>query len=139
MSKGIGGYGIFMEYLGKSREIYGYEKDTTNNRMELMACIVALKTIKTYKISIIIYSDSQYVVSGCTKWIVQWMNNDWKTAKKDDVLNQDLWKELVELCFKFQVEFIHVKGHSGNVGNERADKLANKAMDEFLSNSGDAK
>ena len=128
MNPGPGGYGIVC-VRGKIRKEYsgGFRK-TTNNRMELMACIVALKTVRT-KHSITIYSDSKYVVDGIGKgWAKKWQANDWKRAGQEKAENVDLWSELLKLCDKHTVDFEWVKGHAGNPENERCDKLAMAAM-----------
>ncbi len=128
MNPGPGGYGIVC-VKGKIRKEYsgGFRK-TTNNRMELMACIVALKTVRA-KYAITIYSDSKYVVDGISKgWAEKWQANDWKRAGQEIAENVDLWSELLKLCDKHTVNFKWVKGHAGNPENERCDKLAMAAM-----------
>ena len=125
---GPGGYGI-VSVRGKIRKEYsgGFRK-TTNNRMELMACIVALQTLRA-KYSITIYSDSKYVVDGISKgWAEKWQANDWKRAGQVKAENVDLWAELLKLCNKHKVDFEWVKGHAGNPENERCDTLAMEAM-----------
>jgi ribonuclease HI len=120
---GIGGWGVFLSFQGKEKKIYGSEKETTNNRMELTAAIKALECIKK-DIPIIIYTDSKYVLEGITKWIFGWKKKNWKKVK-----NIDLWQQLDILNQKFNVDWQWVKGHSGNAGNDIADALANQAMD----------
>ena len=108
---------------------------TTNNRMELMACIVGLSALKKPS-SVVLYSDSQYAVNGITKgWAEGWQSNGWMKKNKEPAINPDLWKQLLELCGKHDVRFCWVKGHDGNEGNERCDELATKAAqgDELLS------
>ncbi len=113
------------------KELRGAEVHTTNNRMELLAAIEALKALK--KVSqVSLTTDSQYVRQGITLWVKNWRKNNWKTSKKDDVKNADLWVLLDELSQKHQVEWFWVKGHSGHAENERADMLANLAIDELL-------
>ena len=132
MSKKVGGYGIVMEYDGIIKEFYGYEINSTSQRMELLACIVSLLKLKRTDIPVTVVSDSQYLVMGVNEWVVGWIENGWENKKGETILNQDLWRQLIELCFKFHVKFVHVKGHTGNVGNECADELANVAMNEYL-------
>ena len=125
---GPGGYGVVC-VRGKNRKEYsgGFRK-TTNNRMELMACIVALRSLKS-KRSVTVYSDSKYVVDGFNKgWAERWKENNWMRTKTDKAENVDLWSELLELSDQHKVTFKWVKGHAGNPENERCDKLALKAM-----------
>lgn len=126
---GPGGWGaailIFQNRGGRTvQEIGGAEKHTTNNRMELTAVIESLKKISENS-EVTIKTDSQYVINGITKWVYGWQKNGWKTAQKEDVLNKDLWQELMKLSGNSEVSFEHVKGHSGNAMNERADIIAN--------------
>ncbi len=124
-----GGWGAILLSKNKKKEIYGGEKNTTNNRMELKACINGLKEIKKKDSRIRLYSDSAYIVNCMNrKWYVKWEVNGWKNSKKEPVENKDLWIELLALVRELQVEFIKVKGHSGNKYNEKADELANKGM-----------
>ena len=127
---GIGGWGVLIKYSDISNELKGFQSETTNNRMELIAVIEGLKTIKEGA-NIELITDSKYVKNGIKQWIVNWKNNGWKTASKKPVKNIDLWKELDELVQNFSIEWKWVKGHSGNLGNERADQLANEAIIEF--------
>tara|TARA_B100001750_G_C15088867_1_gene389667 strand:+ start:44 stop:499 length:456 start_codon:yes stop_codon:yes gene_type:complete len=127
---GIGGWGVLIKYSDISNELKGFQSETTNNRMELIAVIEGLKTIKEGA-NIELITDSKYVKNGIKQWIVNWKNNGWKTASKKPVKNIDLWKELDELVQSFSIEWKWVKGHSGNLGNERADQLANEAIIEF--------
>ena len=122
---GIGGWGVFLSYQGVEKKIYGSEKQSTNNKMELTAAIKALESIKK-DIPIVIYTDSKYVLEGITKWIIGWKKRNWKKVK-----NIELWQQLDELNQRFEVDWQWVKGHSGNVGNDIADALANKAMDDL--------
>lgn len=126
---GPGGWGAILMYKGIEKELYGYEPETTNNRMELMAVIEALKAINK-PIPITLYTDSQYVIHGITKWMVQWKKNSWKTASKSPVKNSDLWQHLDQIVKGLTINWVWVKGHQGNVGNERADALARKAIEE---------
>ena len=125
---GPGGYGIVMLYKGQRKELSQGYRLTTNNRMELMAVIKALEALKNDKIDITIYSDSKYVVESIEKgWIWNWEKKNFK--KK---LNSDLWKKFIPLHKKFKIKFKWVKGHSGDVENERCDELANKAQEKEL-------
>jgi|TARA_B100000530_G_scaffold327211_1_gene266757 ribonuclease HI len=125
---GPGGYGIVMLYKGQRKELSQGYRLTTNNRMELMAVIKALEALKNDKIDITIYSDSKYVVESIEKgWIWNWEKKNFK--KK---LNSDLWKIFIPLHKKFKIKFKWVKGHSGDVENERCDELANKAQEKEL-------
>lgn len=126
---GKGGWGVVITSGDKViSELGGYEKDTTNNRMELMAVIETLKYIikKHGKDSVIIHADSTYVLGGVTTWIHNWEKNGWKTANKKPVLNKDLWQELIALVreFKGTLSWQKVKGHDGHIYNERADVIA---------------
>lgn len=126
---GPGGWGVvFIENEKIIKEFGGYDKDTTNNRMELRAAIEALKyMIKNHKKdSVTIFADSNYVLSGITLWIHNWEKNGWRTANKKSVLNQDLWKELISLIrdYDSKINWGKVKGHSGHVHNDRADEIA---------------
>ena len=127
---GIGGWGVLIKYSDISNELKGFQSKTTNNRMELIAVIEGLKNIPEVT-DIELITDSQYVKNGINQWIVNWKNNGWKTAAKKPVKNIDLWKELDQLVQNYNIEWKWVKGHSGNLGNERADQLANEAILEF--------
>ncbi len=121
---GVGGWACVLIYNGIRKTISGGEKETTNNRMELMAVIRGLETLKQ-ECMVDIYSDSAYVVNAIEKgWIENWQKNGWKTAKKDDVLNKDLWQKLLELTKKHPSTFIKVKGHADNELNNLCDKMA---------------
>ena len=125
---GDGGWAAIINNDGKILKISGSEKNTTNNKMELMAPINALKKInKNQKVKI--YTDSKYVKLGITEWIHKWMKNNWKTSKKEDVKNKILWIELYELTQSYKIEWIWVKAHSGNSLNEEVDLLAKKATE----------
>jgi ribonuclease HI len=121
-----GGWGVFVDRGSESFEFSGWEKDTTNNRMEILAVIKALELI-TVQVPLEIYTDSQYVKNGITQWINGWKKNGWKTASKTDVKNKDLWVRLDALVAKRHVTWHWVKGHAGHPGNERADQLATAA------------
>ena len=123
---GSGGWAAIINENNKKKIIIGNEKNTTNNRMELLAPINALKGIKSGP-KIKIYTDSQYVKNGITEWINKWLNNDWKTSKKEDVKNKDLWIELYNLTKFLDIQWIWVKAHDGNPLNEEVDLLAKRA------------
>ncbi len=128
---GPGGWGALLRFGSKEKEINGYAPSTTNNIMELTAVIEALKQIKKpYEIDIT--TDSIYVKNGITVWIHNWKTNGWKTAAKKSVKNKELWLELDELIQMHQINWIWVKGHSGHPENEKADELANIAIDNFV-------
>lgn len=129
----IGGYGILMEYGDGKREIYVGERNTTNNIQEMKGVIEALKSVKTTNIPIRLYSDSAYVVNGINKWVHTWKSNNW-TRKTGEIKNLELWKEMHDLVLMQEdIKITKVKGHSDNEGNNRADELANMAMDMFSS------
>ncbi|MCL4117805.1 UNVERIFIED_CONTAM: hypothetical protein GTU68_037354 [Idotea baltica] len=128
---GIGGWGAVLSFGDVSKEIYGAEEETTNNRMEIMAAIATLRALKKAH-PIKIYTDSKYLQNGINQWLKGWKANGWKTAAKKPVKNQDLWQELDELVQKHDVTWAWVKGHSGNAGNDKADELANKAIIELM-------
>ena len=128
---GPGGWGALLIYQKSEKELYGFSPETTNNIMELSAVIEALKSIKR-KCPIIITTDSNYVKNGIKEWNHSWKKNHWKTANKKPVKNKELWIELDSLCKLYDIKWEWVKGHSGHPGNERADSLANKAIDENL-------
>ncbi|MEW6620607.1 MAG: ribonuclease HI [bacterium] len=123
---GPGGYGVILLHKGRRKELSGGYRLTTNNRMELRACIVGLKALK-FKCSVVIWTDSKYVIHGITKgWARRWRANNWMRGPENKAENPDLWAELLELCEKHDVKFRWVKGHDGNPQNERCDQLANK-------------
>ncbi|MDI6765629.1 MAG: ribonuclease HI [Bacteroidota bacterium] len=125
-----GGWGAVLKFENITKEIYGCEKNTTNQRMEITACIKALEAIKKEGFKIDLYSDSAYLVNCINeRWFESWLKNGWKNAKKKPVENQDLWMRLLELLKKYDVTFHKVVGHSGNKLNERADKLAQRGID----------
>jgi ribonuclease HI len=127
---GPGGWGAILRCGEREKELYGGERETTNNRMELMAAIVALETLKR-PCEIVLTTDSQYVRKGITEWLQQWKRRGWKTADKKPVKNQDLWMRLEEATHRHTIRWQWIKGHSGHVENERADGLANRAIDEM--------
>lgn len=121
---GVGGWGAILRYKGVEKELSGGEEMTTNNRMELMAVIQALGLLKE-PCNISLYTDSKYVMTGITEWMVNWKKNGWRTAnKKSAVKNVDLWQELDEAVKGHEIRWIWVKGHSGHPENERVDELA---------------
>ncbi|MEW5756063.1 MAG: ribonuclease HI [Pseudomonadota bacterium] len=128
---GPGGWGVLLRYKAKEKELYGAEAHTTNNRMELMAAIMALESLKR-PCRVELTTDSQYVKNGITTWIKDWKRRGWKTANKDPVKNVDLWQRLDEAVGRHQVTWHWVRGHNEHPENERADALANKAIDEML-------
>lgn len=130
---GPGGWGVVLRYKGANKELFGGEPLTTNNRMELMAAIQALETL-TRSCPIKIHTDSKYVLQGITEWLPNWKKRGWLTASKKPVKNEDLWRRLDAAMQRHRVEWIWVKGHSGNHGNEIADRLANQGIDS-LSNA----
>ena len=127
---GPGGWGVFMRAGTHEKELWGGERDTTNNRMELTAVIRALEALKR-PVPVKLYTDSKYVQQGISAWIHNWKRNGWRTADKKPVKNADLWQELDVLARQFQVEWTWVKGHAGNPGNERADELANRGIEDL--------
>lgn len=128
---GPGGWGAWLAYGGREKELFGGEALTTNNRMELTAVIRALEALNR-PCSVRIYTDSVYVQKGITEWIHSWKAKGWRTSDKKPVKNDDLWKELDALSLQHQIEWVWVKGHAGNSGNERADMLANKGVEQYV-------
>ncbi|OON91601.1 MAG: ribonuclease H, partial [Epulopiscium sp. Nele67-Bin002] len=119
-------------YKGVVKELSGGDVNTTNNKMELKAVIRALEVLTKYDIPVRIHVDSSYVLNGITSWINGWRRNGWKDSKKQPIKNQELWQQLYSLKTKFKdIEFIKVKGHSTNEGNNRADELCNLEMDKM--------
>ncbi|QDL56790.1 ribonuclease HI [Rhodoferax aquaticus] len=129
---GPGGWGVLMQSSdGSKKEIFGGEKETTNNRMEMMAVIQALTALKR-PCTVVLHLDSQYVLKGITEWLAGWKAKGWKTASKQDVKNVDLWKRLDLLVTQagHVIDWRWVKGHAGDPGNERADALANSGVEQ---------
>lgn len=120
---GPGGWAALLRYRGKERELAGGEPLTTNNRMELMAAIVALETLSE-ACSIVLHTDSQYVRQGITEWMPAWLRRNWKTAGGAPVKNRDLWERLHTACVRHRIDWRWVKGHSGDPDNDRVDELA---------------
>ena len=125
---GNGGWAAIININDEIKKISGSVKDTTNNKMELMAPIKALQEIKE-KQPIEIYTDSQYVRLGITDWVHKWMKNNWQTSKKEPVKNKELWIQLYELTNSFDIKWIWVKAHAGNLLNEEVDLLAKQAAE----------
>ena len=130
---GPGGWGALLRYGDVEKEINGYQESTTNNIMELTAVIESLKLLKKTSV-IIITTDPTYVKNGITNWIHNWKKNGWKTAAKKNVKNKILWQELDKLIKEHKITWCWVKGHSGHLENDRADELANIAIEDALLN-----
>ena len=126
---GPGGWGVVLRWKDKEKELYGGDPQTTNNRMELMAAIQALEALRRpAKVSL--HTDSRYLLDGITKWIAGWQQNGWLTAAGKPVKNADLWRRLTEAMSRHEVTWVWVKGHAGDAGNERADALARRGIEE---------
>ena len=132
---GPGGWGAVLRYGSTEKTLSGGETDTTNNRMELMAAIMALEAL-TQPCQVVLTTDSRYVMDGITQWMANWKKRGWKTASKQPVKNADLWRRLDAACSKHTIEWQWVKGHSGHPENEKADALANRGIDELLQKKG---
>ena len=126
---GAGGWGALLAWNGKTRELCGGEALTTNNRMEMTAVICALEALKR-KSRVRLHTDSKYVQQGISDWIHSWKKRGWRTADRKPVKNEDLWRRLDELAGEHEIEWLWVRGHDGNPGNERADELANLGVAE---------
>ncbi len=124
---GPGGWGSLLLFNGNRREMSGGERDTTNNRMEMLAVIHALEALKR-RCRVVIHTDSVYVMKGLTEWLPQWKKRGWRTAGRKPVKNVELWQRLEQAVAAHDVEWRWVKGHSGDPGNERADELARLAI-----------
>ncbi len=127
---GPGGWGAILRSQGREKEIYGGAAETTNNRMELMAVIEALKAL-TRPVQARVHTDSQYVQKGISEWIHAWKKRNWLTAGKQPVKNADLWRILDHEAARHRVEWLWVRGHAGHVENERADALARRGIDSL--------
>ncbi|WP_439638953.1 ribonuclease HI [Nevskia sp.] len=125
---GPGGWGVFLQYGEHRKEFSGGEAPTTNNRMELMAAISALESLRE-PCEVTLHTDSKYVLQGLTEWLPGWKKRGWKTADKKPVKNQDLWERLDAAAARHQVDWQWVKGHAGDPGNENADRLANQGLE----------
>ncbi len=131
---GPGGYGVVLRFGEYEKELSGGEKETTNNRMELMAAIAGLEALKE-RCSVTLYSDSKYLVDAINcGWAVRWRENGWMRTKKEQALNSDLWERLLMLIERHQVNLVWVKGHAGHPENERCDKLAVLETEKHRSN-----
>ena len=130
---GPGGWGVLLRYKDKAKQLCGGEAYTTNNRMELLAAIIALETL-TRPCQVRLTTDSQYVKQGITQWITQWKQRGWKRANKEPVKNEDLWQRLDTVTQQHQVEWRWIKGHNGHPDNEIADQLANQGIELILQN-----
>lgn len=129
---GPGGWGAILRYNGVEKEMSGSEKETTNNRMELSAVIEALSALKE-ACEVTVYTDSKYVCDAIVKrWVYSWQANGWRKADKKPALNVDLWKKLLDLLSKHEVEFVWLKGHAGHPENERCDKMAVGEYSKYL-------
>ena len=131
---GPGGWGALLRYGNHEKRLFGGELNTTNNRMELMAAIQALKALR-HKCQVDLTTDSVYVKNGINQWLEGWKAKGWKTANKKPVKNQDLWQELDKQVARHDVTWHWVKGHSGHIENEIADELANQGVEQVLSAS----
>lgn len=128
---GPGGWGAILRLNGTEKELYGGETLTTNNRMEMLAAINALAALKR-PCRVRLTTDSKYVLQGITEWLAGWKRKQWKNSARQPVKNQDLWMELDRLATPHQIDWQWVRGHTGHPENERADRLANRAIDELL-------
>ncbi len=126
---GIGGWGAWMRFGDHEKELFGGAAHTTNNIMELTAVIEGLKALKE-PCAVTLHVDSQYVMNGISKWIAGWKRNGWRTSDKKPVKNQGLWQELDAQVARHQITWVWVKGHAGDPGNERADALANRGVED---------
>lgn len=127
---GPGGWGALLRCDGREKALYGGEPATTNNRMELMAAIVALEGLKR-PCRVVLTTDSEYVRKGITEWLANWKRRNWRTSARKPVKNEDLWRRLDDATRRHEIEWRWVKGHSGHPENERADQLANRGIDEL--------
>lgn len=131
---GPGGWGALLRYKGREKLLSGGEAHTTNNRMEMMAAIQALESLRR-PCKVRVTTDSQYLHKGITEWLARWKRSGWKTADKKPVKNADLWQRLDQALAGHKVEWHWVRGHSGHPENERADQLATQAIDKGASNN----
>ncbi len=126
---GPGGWGVVMYHGKRQKEMFGGEKSTTNNRMEMMAAIKALEAIKPgFSGPVVLFTDSTYVLKGITEWIHGWKKRGWKKSDKKPVVNKELWQRLDELNSQRDIQWKWVKGHAGDIGNEKADELARRGI-----------
>lgn len=130
---GVGGWGALLQYGEREKSLYGAEPQTTNNRMELRAAIEALSALNAgAACRVEVYTDSRYVQDGVQRWLADWKLKNWRTSKRKPVKNRDLWERLDALIGRHDITWHWVKAHAGHPGNERADQLANRAIDEAL-------
>ncbi len=127
---GPGGWGALLVHRGRRKTLYGGEAETTNNRMELTAAIEALNALRGSR-KVLLHTDSRYVMDGIQKWLPNWKRRGWKTAARKPVKNQDLWQALDEAIARHDIDWCWVRGHTGVAGNEEADALANRGIDEL--------
>ena len=128
----VGGWGAYLVWGERTKELWGGERNTTNNKMELTGCIEGLRAVKNTTVPVDVYLDSTYVLKGITEWVFGWMRKGWVNSKKEPVANKELWLELLAEKDRFSdITFLKVKGHADNEGNIMADALANRAMDEL--------
>jgi ribonuclease HI len=132
---GPGGWGVILRAGGSEKELLGYKKKTTNNEMELTAALMGLKALNK-SCEVILVTDSDYLVKGITEWIKGWKKNNWRTAAKKPVKNRELWEAIDKEAAGHKVRWVWVRGHNGHPENERADALANLAIDENLTQVG---
>ncbi len=132
---GPGGWGVLLRYRGVEKELSGNEPDTTNNRMEMMAAIQAIESLKR-PVRARVHTDSVYLRDGITRWLAKWKTNGWRTSARKPVRNIDLWQRLDATLIDHEVDWIWVKGHAGHPENERADALARAAVKDLFENDG---
>jgi len=132
---GVGGWGAVLRSGEHEKELFGGEAETTNNRMELTAVIEAL-TVLNRPSKVRLHVDSRYVMNGVQSWMHNWKRNGWRTTDKKPVKNQELWQALDELVSRHRIEWVWVKGHAGEPGNERADELANRGVEQVRASGG---
>jgi ribonuclease HI len=130
---GPGGWGAILRFRGTERELSGAESETTNNRMELTAAAAALETL-TRPCMVVLHTDSQYVRDGITRWSTGWVRRNWRNAAGEPVKNMDLWRRLLDASARHEIDWRWVRGHAGDVMNERADVLATKAIQDLKRN-----
>lgn len=135
---GVGGWGVLMRYGDSEKELYGGEAMTTNNRMELLAVIQGLNAL-TRPCTVEVWLDSEYVKNGVTQWMPNWKRRGWKTADKKPVKNAELWRELDEATQRHDISWHWVRGHTGHEGNECADALANRGVEQVRANMASAR
>lgn len=126
---GKGGWGVVLQYGNHKKNFYGYEKLATNNQMELTAAIKGLEQLSE-ACEVTLFTDSKYIIDGITSWLLNWKKRGWRTSANQPVKNKELWEQLDKLAQKHKMHWCWVKGHSGDAGNELADSLANRAIDE---------